>query len=230
MPSPERSAATRAFARLRLILSPITCSIWPKSVVTSKLKLVASLAISASARLIFSSASYLVILCRTSASFFDGVLDLREVVLVGLLVHLELAFVLGQFLLGLLQLQREAGGRLAVAGAEIGLDLGLELGDAGLVARATCRLTRSTRARYCSSPSRPSLIWATAQVVFVLHLGDRIGGPEDVGDLVDLGHERVPQLAKNHRRTLPFVVAGWRRKKTARSRSVPRLARPAVDA
>ena len=41
-----------------LILSWMTCSICPKSVVTSKLNDVASLAISASARLIFNSASY----------------------------------------------------------------------------------------------------------------------------------------------------------------------------
>ena len=39
-------------------------------------------------------------------------------------------------------------------------------------------------------------------VVLVAHLGDRIGLPEQVGDLVDLRHERGPELVKNHERLL----------------------------
>ena len=56
-----------------------------------------------------------------------GVLDLLEIVLVGGLVHLELLFMLRQFLLGLLQLQCELGGGFAIARLEISLGLGLEL-------------------------------------------------------------------------------------------------------
>ena len=76
----------------------MTCSIWPKSVVTSKLKSVASLAISASARLIFNSASYFWIFVADVGELARGVLDLGDVVVVGLFVHLELALVLGQVL------------------------------------------------------------------------------------------------------------------------------------
>ena len=35
-------------------------------------------------------------------------------------------------------------------------------------------------------------------VVLVAHLRDRVGFPEEVGDLVDLRHERRPELVKNH--------------------------------
>ena len=77
-PSPERSAATRTRPRFRSIWSWMICSAWPKSVVTLKWNWVASCDISASARLIFSSASYLVILCLTSSSFWTACLILSR--------------------------------------------------------------------------------------------------------------------------------------------------------
>jgi hypothetical protein len=80
-PSPDRSAATRTFARLRPILSWITSSIWPKSVVTSKLKVWASLASSASARESFRSASYFAILFFRSESFLVACLILVTLLL-----------------------------------------------------------------------------------------------------------------------------------------------------
>ena len=69
IPSEERSDATRALPRLASILPWMTDSSWPKSVVTSMLNVVDSLAISASASLILSSASYFWMRSRTSASF-----------------------------------------------------------------------------------------------------------------------------------------------------------------
>jgi hypothetical protein len=39
-------------------------------------------------------------------------------------------------------------------------------------------------------------------VVFILELRDRIGRPEEVGDLVHLRCERLPELAKDHGRIL----------------------------
>ena len=37
-------------------------------------------------------------------------------------------------------------------------------------------------------------------VILVLELGDRVGGPEKVGDLVHLGREGFPELAEDHGR------------------------------
>jgi hypothetical protein len=89
------------------------------------------------------------------------VLDLLEVVLVRALVHGELLPVLLELALGLLQLERELGGGLAVAGLEVGLGLGLELAGVGL-ALLDLAATRSTSPRYCSRPTRPSLSCSTA--------------------------------------------------------------------
>ena len=58
MPFCDRSAATRTLPRFSSIFCWITLSIWPKSVVTFMSNVSDSLAISASAELIFSSASY----------------------------------------------------------------------------------------------------------------------------------------------------------------------------
>ena len=46
--------------------------------------------------------------------------------------------------------------------------------------------------------------YSDGQVVLVLELRDRVGGPEDVGELIDLSLERVPELAEDHRPTRPF--------------------------
>ena len=47
-------------------------------------------------------------------------------------------------------------------------------------------------------PGAPFLELLDGAVVLVPHLRDRIGLPEEVGDLVDLRHERGPELVKNH--------------------------------
>ena len=116
---------------------------------------------------------------------------------------LQLLLVRGQLLLRLLQLQRELGRGLAIAGLEVGLGLGFELLD-----------VRPVRRHLPGDPlDQPAvLLEADAAflelldraVVLVLHLRDRVGLPEDVGDLVDLRHERGPELLKNHmNRPLP---------------------------
>ena len=102
-----------------------------------------------------------------------------------------------------MQFQGELGGRLAVAGREIGLDLRLESADVLLVVRhlAADALDQG-----------PILLQTLAAlfhlgdrlIVLVLHLGDRIGRPEDVGDFVDLRHQRMPELPQNHCRTVLF--------------------------
>lgn len=43
------------------------------------------------------------------------------------------------------------------------------------------------------------------QVLLILHLGDGVGGPEQVRDLVELGLERPPDLAEDHHHTGPFL-------------------------
>ena len=129
-----------------------------------------------------------------------GVLDLGEVVVVGLLVHLELGLVLGQVLLGLLQLQGELGRRLAVAGLQVGLDLGLQVGDVRLVG-GHLPADALDQGPVLLQPLAALLELLDGQVVLVLHLGDRVGRPEEVGQLVDLGRERAPELAEDHRCT-----------------------------
>ena len=162
MPSPDRSAATRTLARLRPILSWMTCSIWPKSVVTSKLKRLRELG---HLRLGLAHLQLGVVLLDLLADLGElaaGVLDLGEVVVVGRLVQLELAFVLGQFLLGLLQFEGELRGRLAIAGVRYALIFASRFVTCAL-SFCTWRETRSTSARYCSSPLRPSCSCATAR-------------------------------------------------------------------
>ena len=128
---------------------------------------------------------------------FVRVLDLLQVVAVGRLVHLELLLVGGQLLFGLLQLERELRRRGAIAGLQVGLGLGLELLHVRPVGR-TWRVTRSTSPRYCSRPAAAFLELLDRAVVLVSHLRDRIGLPEQIRDLVDLRHERRPELVKNH--------------------------------
>ncbi len=47
-------------------------------------------------------------------------------------------------------------------------------------------------------PLAPLLQLVDREVVLVLHLGDRIRGPEEVRELVDLRLERTPYLAEDH--------------------------------
>ena len=118
-------------------------------------------------------------------------LDLGDVVVVGLFVQFQLPFVFGHGRLGLLQFEGEAGGRVTVAGRKIGLDLGFQLCHVLLVHR-----------HLLGNPfdQRPVLFEPLAAffqlhdglIVLVLHLRDGIGRPKNVRDLVDLGHESVP--------------------------------------
>ena len=115
-------------------------------------------------------------------------------------MQLQLGLVLRLVLLGLLQLQGEAGRRLAVAGAEVGLHLGLELRDVLTVQR---RLPADPldQGPVLFQPLAALLQLGDRLVVLILHLGNRIGRPEYIGDLIDLRHQRVPELPHDHRRT-----------------------------
>ena len=105
--------------------------------------------------------------------------------------------VLGQVVLGPLQVEGELGGRLAVAGVEVGLDLGLERGD--LLALAVDlpgdaldqgAVLGQALAAFLQLLDRP--------VVFVLHLGDRVVAANRVGQLVELRRDGVPEFAEDH--------------------------------
>ena len=65
----------------------------------------------------------------------DGVLDLEQVVLIGLLVEGQLLLVLGRVVLGPFQVEGELGRGVAVARVQVGLDLGFEQGDVLAAAR-----------------------------------------------------------------------------------------------
>ena len=119
-------------------------------------------------------------------------------------MHLELGLVLGQLGLGLLQLQGELGRRLAVAGLQVGLDLAFQVGD---VLLGVLHLPRH------ALDQRPVLLQPLAalrelgdgRVVLVLHLGDRVGRPEEVGQLVHLCAKRGPEFSHDHFGTRPFI-------------------------
>ena len=87
-------------------------------------------------------------------------LDLEQVILIGLFVKGELLLVFGCVVLGLLQLEGKPAGGVAVARVQVGLDLGFQQRD---VLAAIVHLPGHAldHARYCASPSRPSLICST---------------------------------------------------------------------
>ena len=124
-------------------------------------------------------------------------LDLLEVVLIGLLVHPELLFVLLDLPLGLLQLQRELGGGLAVPGLEIGLGLRGELVEVSL---AVLDLARHAlhQAAVLLQAHAAFLELLDREIVLVLHLRNRIGFPEKVGELVELRPNRTEELLEDH--------------------------------
>ena len=115
-------------------------------------------------------------------------------------MHLELAFILAQLLLGLLQLQRKLGRVLAVAGLQVAFDLRFEHRHVLLVAG---------HLPAHALDQRPILLQALAarlelfdrRVVLVLHLGNRIGRPKEVGDLIDLRPKCRPKFSNDHRIT-----------------------------
>ena len=131
----------------------------------------------------------------------DGMLDLRDVVAVGRLVELELGFVLLELPLRLLELEGELRRRLPLPRLEIGLDLGLEFGDVGLVG-LNLTVDPFDEGPVFLQAFAAVLHLVDRLVVFILELGDRIGRPEEVGDLVHLGRKGLPELSEDHRRHL----------------------------
>ena len=170
-----------------------------------------------------------------------GMLDLRDVVAVGRLVELELGFVLRELLLRFLELEGELRRCLPLAGLEIGLHLGLELGDVGLVG-LDLTIHPFDEGPVFLQAFAAVLHLVDRLVVFVLELGDRIGRPEEVGDLVHLGRKGLPELSEDHRRRLRETDRIWaadgpssypprrrasnRRHTRARSSATPRPERP----
>ena len=118
-----------------------------------------------------------------------GMLNLLETVAVRGLVHLQLLLVGGELFLGFLQLERELRGGRPIAGLQIGLGLGLELLHVRSVGRHLAGHTLD-EAAILLEPAAAFLELLDRLVVLVAHLRDRVGLPEDVGNLVDLSHER----------------------------------------
>ena len=127
----------------------------------------------------------------------DGVLDLEQVVVVRLLVQRELPFVLGQVVLGPLEIEGELGGGVAITGAQVGLDLGLDRGD---LLALVVDLPRDSldQGPILGQSFAAFLHLLDGPVVFVLHLGDRIVAPDRIGQLVELRRDGVPEFAENH--------------------------------
>jgi hypothetical protein len=125
------------------------------------------------------------------------VLDLLEVVAVRRLVHGQLLLVASQLLFGLLELEGEFGCRGAIARLQVRLGLGLEF----LYVRPVGRhLTGDAlhQPAVLLEASSALLELLDRVVVFIAHLRDRIGLPEQIRDLVDLRDEGGPELVKNH--------------------------------
>ena len=131
--------------------------------------------------------------------FLGGVLDLGDVVVVRRLVQRELGLVLREFFLRLLQFQGKSRRRLPLACLEVRLDACFERFHVlpGAVDLAGDPLHEGA---VLLEPLSALLHLIDGLVVLVLQLGDRIGGPEEVGDLVHLGREGLPELAENHGR------------------------------
>ncbi len=98
---------------------------------------------------------------------------------------------------GLLQLERELCRGGAIAGLEVGLRLRFELLHVRLVGGDLPGDPLDEPAVLLEAGA-PFLELLDGAVVLVSHLGHRIGLPEDVRDLVDLRHERGPELVENH--------------------------------
>ena len=103
---------------------------------------------------------------------------------------------LGQ-LLGLLQLQRELRGGVAIARLEVRLGLRRQLGDLGI---AVLDLTRHAldQAAVLLEPHTTFFELLDCEIVLVLHLRDRICFPEKVGQLVELRPHRTEELLEDH--------------------------------
>jgi len=126
-----------------------------------------------------------------------GVLDLLEIVLVRLLVHLELLLVGRQIGFGLLQLHGELRRRDTVAGLQVGLDLGLHPFDLRLPHR------HLTGDAFHEPPVQLETLAPLLQllhrfVVFELHDGDGISLPHGVRDAVEERPDGREHLSENH--------------------------------
>ena len=113
-------------------------------------------------------------------------------------MELELGFVLRELLLGPLEFEGELARRVALTDLQVGLHLGLELGHVVAVAVHLPRDSLDERP-ILLEPFAALLHLIDGLVVLILQLRDRIGRPEEVGDLVHLRRKRLPELAEDHR-------------------------------
>src|SRR5262249_20719192 len=153
-----------------------------------------------------------------------GVLDLLEVVVVRRLVHRQLLAILLERGLGLGQLEREAAGGLAIAGLEIRLGLRGQLVDLVLAVLDLAADALDQRA-VLLEPLTALLELLDRQVVLVLHLGDRIRFPEEVGEFVELSPDRTKELAEDHREA---SAPEHPRPREAKGSYVPHITQPNV--
>ncbi len=114
-----------------------------------------------------------------------GVFDLHEVIVVGLLVHFELALVLFQLLLGFLELEREFAGCVSVAALQVGFDSGFQAGDTFLII-GELPADPLNQGAVLLQAEAPLLELIDGPVILELHLRNRIRRPEKIGDLVEL--------------------------------------------
>src|SRR5579871_5819748 len=126
--------------------------------------------------------------------------DLHEVVVVGLFVHLELAFVFFELFLGFLEFEGKLAGRLSVAALQVGFDAGFQAGNRFLIIGDLPGdpLDQGTVLLQANAPLFELI---HRSVVFVLHLCNGIRCPQKIGNLVQLRLEGAPELAKDHRHT-----------------------------
>ena len=130
------------------------------------------------------------------AELVRGVLDLLKVVAVGFFVRSQLLLIGGQLALGLLQLERELGGGIALAGLQVSFGLGFEL-----LHMVAAHLHLAGDALHQGAVGFQTLAaffeLFDRRIVFILHLGDRVGFPKYVGDLVQLRAKCVPELTQD---------------------------------
>ena len=124
-------------------------------------------------------------------------LDLEQIILVGLLVQDELGGVFVSLFACALEFEREPGGRFAIACLEIILDRGFEPIDMSFVAGHLAAHTLDKRPILLQANSTLSEL-DHGVVVLSLHEGDRIGLPEEIRQLVDLRLQQVPQRVEDH--------------------------------
>ena len=131
------------------------------------------------------------------AKLVHGVLDFCNIIVVGILMHFELAFVFRQLLLRFGQLDANLAAVLAIIGLQVAFNLRFQHRNLLLIVG---HLPAD------ALDQRTILLQAFAagfelldrRVVLILHLRNRICSPKEIGKLVNLPPQRSPHLVENH--------------------------------